>query len=401
MQTLAPNHINKNNMLGIGVLALVFFACVLPLSLSFLPQLLAIICLPYVWTTISYNGLFIVKRYFLWVVTLPILGLISSLWSVTPHDSFPRSMKILGLLVSYGIFLFFILNLPQAARDFIKRFFYVPLLMAGTYLSIELIFDLPIMHLFMKSGDVLYNWLLNKNVAVFSLLFPLGLCSLYSTHKKIIAAPLFALLGLVLIFTDSQSSWLSIIAMIGAGILIYFSSAFLKIMWVALAAVLVAMPFIAPYLYHHFAVPMGDGLLRYASSSSRLEIWYFVSQKILERPLIGFGMDTTRHIVFDNPGLYHEGNSVLHPHNAALQIWCDFGLFGVVVVSASLAVLVRWVLQQDRSFQILCGLLMSGLAVFLLVSWSLWASWLLGLMFFMVAIVPIFSHIQPSKNLNE
>lgn len=391
MQAFNKIKIHQDNLLGAFVLALVLFACIMPLTLSFLPQLLAMLCIPYLWKSKAHHFSFIPRGYLLWVMGLPALCLASVSWSILPEESFDRALKIIGIILSYSSFLLFILNLSSTSVSYIKQFFYVPLVIAGCYLSIELIFGLPIRHLVSAKEAVLYNWELNKNVAIFLLLLPFGFLSIYFSGNKKRQGLLFIPLVLILLFTDSQASWLSFAAMVMIGLAGYYSSVFLKICFAGLSGVLLFMPLAGPLMYQYFAAPMGNGILRLTSFSARLEIWDFVSRKILERPFLGFGLDSTRYMTFDNPGRYHVGNTVMHPHNAALQLWNDFGLFGAIVILASIVVLFRWVLQRDKVSRILCSMTIAGLSVFLLVSWSLWASWLLGFIFFLAIISIIFT----------
>ena len=65
---------------------------------------------------------------------------------------------------------------------------------------------------------------------------------------------------------------------------------------------------------------------------------------VFQRPLLGWGLDTSRaipggtdlrpiHYIVpwsDKPITHPDQNLPLHPHNAALQIWLELGLFGVI-----------------------------------------------------------------------
>ena len=69
------------------------------------------------------------------------------------------------------------------------------------------------------------------------------------------------------------------------------------------------------------------------SWGSRLEIWRFVSGLVENKPLFGWGLDSSR--VF--PGLIP-----LHPHNAAVQIWFELGAVGAGVA----AIFFVWMFSQ-------------------------------------------------------
>lgn len=388
--------INQDSLSAISILFLVFISCVFPLTLPAFPQVVALIFILCLWNSKFRYASMKPDLYLLWIFTIPVLGLISATWSVAPHESLLRAIKITGLTLSYSFFLFFIANLSQSAIDYIKRYFYVPLVMSAIYLSIELMFNFPFMHFITQQNDYLPNFLLNKNVAVFMMMLPFGFVSIYKSKHKMIYPVLLTLSVLILIFTDSQASWLAVPVMMIAGVTVYRSPFFLKALIAGISGVFIMMPFIAPFLYRHFAVPMGDGVLRHTSFSARLEIWYFVSAKISERLMAGFGMDATRYLIFDNPALYHPYNTVMHPHNAALQLWNDFGLLGMIAAIIPLLFLLKAILKTDRLSQTLCAVVISSLAIFLLLSWSLWSSWLIGFILFLGMMTFMFTR-DPSQ----
>ncbi len=91
------------------------------------------------------------------------------------------------------------------------------------------------------------------------------------------------------------------------------------------------VPWIIEYLSENLSNPI--------NTIHRFVIWQFAAEQILERPLIGWGLDAAR--VF--PGgnldvfLFHlpTGAAVtgpalpLHTHNAVIQIWLELGLIGI------------------------------------------------------------------------
>ena len=80
----------------------------------------------------------------------------------------------------------------------------------------------------------------------------------------------------------------------------------------------------------------------------RAEIWSFTAEKIAERPLLGWGLESARRIPergqtfdinrdlgydpprFDQPLYYLP----LHPHNAALEVWLELGFIGAVIFAS-------------------------------------------------------------------
>ena len=120
------------------------------------------------------------------------------------------------------------------------------------------------------------------------------------------------------------------------------------------AALSLAVAAAAVYSLHSasakLALPCGLAA-RQPSALHRLYIWQFVDRHIMERPLLGWGMDAARTLA--GPGdivtLYrcatadHPRQAIgmggllpLHPHNAILQIWLEFGALGALAAAAAL-----------------------------------------------------------------
>jgi len=68
------------------------------------------------------------------------------------------------------------------------------------------------------------------------------------------------------------------------------------------------------------------------SAGHRLLIWSFAGDRIAERPLLGWGLDSSRNIPGgQDPIRAGESWLPLHPHNAALQMWLELGVPGAVL----------------------------------------------------------------------
>src|SRR5207302_8324015 len=82
------------------------------------------------------------------------------------------------------------------------------------------------------------------------------------------------------------------------------------------------------------------------SAGHRLLIWSFTGEHIAERPLLGWGLDSSRAIPGGNSEIRPGQNWLsLHPHDAALQVWLELGMPGAVLV----ALLLGWFwLRLDR-----------------------------------------------------
>ncbi|MDH3231955.1 MAG: hypothetical protein OEQ29_00390 [Alphaproteobacteria bacterium] len=84
------------------------------------------------------------------------------------------------------------------------------------------------------------------------------------------------------------------------------------------------------------------------SAYHRLKIWSFAADRIMERPLLGWGIDASRRIPGGDAAIdinrdlglatrRYETQAVimpLHPHNAALQVWLELGIVGALLLAA-------------------------------------------------------------------
>lgn len=111
----------------------------------------------------------------------------------------------------------------------------------------------------------------------------------------------------------------------------------------------------------------------------RIEIWEAFGRLVQVKPLFGYGFGSSQEIVgrlatdarFD-PAL--EVVRELHPHNAYLQIWVEFGIVGVAAAFFIMLWSIRRMDTTDSDFSVKLGLTMYCCFVMLL-SHSLWQPW--------------------------
>jgi O-antigen ligase len=128
------------------------------------------------------------------------------------------------------------------------------------------------------------------------------------------------------------------------------------------------------------------------SAQHRLTIWRFVSEKIMEKPLTGWGLDASRampggkdkihlHVKQCQSPCYYVGERLpLHPHNLALQLWLELGLPGAALGAIAIfglfrAIAIQPITRWDRALltaQSSAGLVISGL------SYGAWQAWWLS-----------------------
>jgi O-antigen ligase len=142
-----------------------------------------------------------------------------------------------------------------------------------------------------------------------------------------------------------------------------------------LSAPLLALGPLSPQWWQAVAERLED------SAVHRLYIWQFVTERVWERPLFGWGFDASTQI----PGadtLAPIGLPFisLHPHNAGLQIWLELGAVGAALSALLIAATVLRMARSDMDRFTLAtatAALATSFAVANL-SFSIWQSWWLG-----------------------
>jgi exopolysaccharide production protein ExoQ len=132
------------------------------------------------------------------------------------------------------------------------------------------------------------------------------------------------------------------------------------------------------------------------SARHRLEIWWFTGNRIAERPVLGWGLDSSRAI----PGggdPTPEGAPwlPLHPHNGALQIWLELGLPGALLFAGFVARL--WLslatMPWPRLFAAAAGGSLCAAQTIGLAAYGLWEEWWIGTQFLMLFLILVMSRM--------
>jgi O-antigen ligase len=158
---------------------------------------------------------------------------------------------------------------------------------------------------------------------------------------------------------------------------------------IAMASCMVAgfalMPLVpnwAPF-HDHFADRTQTG-----SVWHRAEIWSFVAGRIAERPLLGWGLDSSRAM----PGGKDKvdgANEVLplHPHNGILQLWLELGAIGAAI-GAAIAMRAAWRAtdpDEDPATRFaMAGSLAAALAVYA-TAYGAWQGWWMATLWLVAA----------------
>lgn len=386
-------HRQDDSILGVVLLIIVSAALGLPLTLSNVPLVAGVFCILFYRVK---NGIWPTYEITWPVIFILIIALIfsSSFWSITPNISLDRSKKIASILLFFIPLLAVARNISAKSFNTLTNYFIYPVIIASIALFVELKWDFPLYRFFahINSEKILAHSILNKHVSTLILFAPFALFFAHQNKQYVAALLASIFITAMLIVTESQAAQLASIVMVltTAGMFI-MPQLMRHAVFIGLSLLWVFLPWVAPILFDAFAETLNHkgSLSNAACASMRLENWDFISRKIQENPWTGFGVDSTRSILFDTDEVYFPSNSILHPHNVILQTWIEFGILGPSLSLTILYILHRRINHLSHGQQYLPMAIFCGTMVFLLVSWSMWASWLIGLVLFLAVLLTL------------
>mgnify|MGYP000150315569 CR=1 FL=1 len=285
------------------------------------------------WKTIGFCG-----------ITFTVAAL-SLLWASNYEDSLKQVVK-LALVLPPQILLFSVIGSlsKQQLKPYMHIFSY-GVAIGAVYLCFELLTKGMIFNII--RGNELDSWLnlseFNRASAIM-VLYSFGAIAILKSRMQHPLSFLIILLPILaaLFISNSQSAQISLIL----GGLFYFLFPYRsKIAWIGMRVVILALmlsaPFFISYIYQNFAADIQDiPLMAKGYAGHRLEIWDYISRHILQQPLLGYGIEMTRETVFDSKQIFESNNTVLHPHNFAIQIWVEFGMVGILIAMAMMNALL-------------------------------------------------------------
>jgi len=254
-----------------------------------------------------------------------------------------------------------------------------------------------------STGGVNIEAYVKNGVALLSVLIWPVLSKMWDRRLKIGAA-VFLICTLYLIYRFSASTALIAFftSALGVGLALYRKKFAAHLIAGVFAVLVLAMPF-------GVQQSIGDKTLTQIgqtgyemklpnSAINRLIIWQFATEKIIEKPFTGWGMNTARQIpggnekytltVKNSAGhdqvLFKEFYVPLHTHNQAIQIWLELGAIGAIFVAVFGCLFIRK-LSQKHIDPAVFGVVISILA-FNFLSFGAWQSWWIATQFLCLSL---------------
>jgi len=224
-------------------------------------------------------------------------------------------------------------------------------------------------------------------------------------NKRILAV--FMLVCVLSALAHSASQTAQIAAALG--ILMFFYPSHKKtarrILLGGIVIAMLAAPFFAGPIQRTFfdgytSATVLPPLLNAASIPHRIEVWSFVSGNIMEKPFFGHGVEATRFFHSDEIMPLGKVHSVLHPHNAVLQIWAEFGLTGILLLIAFTVYLFRRLDDLPPLLQRYYTMLMIVLFALTSTGYGLWQAWQLGMIFTICALSVAIANLNGLRKIS-
>ena len=242
----------------------------------------------------------------------------------------------------------------------------------------------------------------NRTTSAFAIFAWLAVLALLRRGLPLAALGAVAVVLLLLTRLENASSVLGVV--LGA-IVFLFAAINLRRTLRFLSVLVVAGGLAAPFLSAEIGKsPSFESVAAQlqASHLHRLFIWQFAGERVLERPLWGWGLDSSRampghavdlaaEIKALNPAADNRGAGVrndpleampLHPHNAILQLWLELGLPGALIGLAAAVFALHSVarLGFGRWEAAAAAALVVTALVVALLSYGIWQVWWMSIL---------------------
>lgn len=342
-------------------------------------------------------------------LALPCYALLSTVWAIEPGDATKTALKLLGYAVAAVLVVVLCEKMSEPQKRSVLTWAAVGLIAGQIIASIDLATSGGLLAFARPEPYLASSYNRGASIAV-CILLPAAI-GLARMSLKPLALVLIGTTVATTFFMESESAKLALVVGAAVFLLVYrYGRAFWPTM-IVLGGLVLAMPAL-------FAVQLSDKTLcticaYKCSAAHRLVIYNYSTQRIVEKPLIGWGMDAARSIpsgkvtafVGDcvygtrSDGRLEIGNWMpLHPHNAPLQVWLELGLFGIVLVIGLLGFLLARMARRPSFGQnraLVAGSLVSVFCV-LNISFGVWQGWLMFSLILLCAVMSVALRLSPS-----
>ncbi len=268
--------------------------------------------------------------------------LVAAWWSFHPADAATLALRV-GVLLLVLLYLAGLVRLlDDRQRKRVVHGLCLGFAVAASIVLIDLLFGMPIFGLLKgTAGGGNTNWQLNRGVSALAILvWPLAAFAWrQGWHAAALLLP-SAFFALTLL-SDSSSSMIALgAALLATAVACFGRAAARLVLAAAVVGTLLAAP-LAVDLIPRAGLDQDEMLPR--NALHRLHIWEVVSDRIGERPVLGWGFDASPDLPTAGVEPFAPGVKIIpsHPHNGALQIMVETGAVGILFAVAVLVLIAR------------------------------------------------------------
>ncbi len=264
-------------------------------------------------------------------VAFAALSLATCAWSIVPRHSLAGARQTAAILAGALAFLGSVDHVADDIYDRLTQAMTVAFVIGAIMILADAAAGFHLMHwLGMRDLSTKYN----RGILYSLLLFWPLLADRLARRQRIGAAAM----GVAMIVTVAvgKATTAKLVLVAAAVTVVVARWAPVSIGWVlalGTMAIASALPFALRLIE-----PFRAGLSPYLKHSAlhRLEIWDYMSARVMERPLLGWGTWSSEFLPITRDELhsyiYADGVGI-YPHNQWLQIWVENGLAGVVIAA--------------------------------------------------------------------
>ena len=370
--------LHAGHWLGLALFLVVPLAVVAPKGEVIL---LAFVALPLLARTFSRGSYrHSLRSPFVIVLTLLLLwGASSALWALDPVAALHRAGTLALLAVAAIAVLTASDLLVDVERRLVRRAAVLGFLLGCALLIVELTAGLPFNSALRDGSQWIKPTILNGALSVTAILAWPAALIVRQEKGRLLAIGLMLLVVVALVLGEGNSARVAFgVAAATTALALHWpaiTSRAVIVIAVAgiLAAPLIPAAFLAPDRWSETLSQTTDSVIH------RLHIWNFSAERIADKPIAGWGLDTSRIIPGGDVEVITKGARMqLHPHNAALQVWLELGVPGALGLTAVVLIALLSARYLPREAQAASFATTAAAFTIASLSYGIWQHWWLA-----------------------
>ena len=266
-----------------------------------------------------------------------VLGWLGLFWTIAPRNTLHASVQLTLIAIGSFAAMAGLGDFPTDRSGTLVRWTGLGLVCGAIVLGIDAAFGFQMIRA-LSNAAYKYNRGISYDLLIF---WPVLACLVDRGEKKLAVAVVVAVavMAFVGLNTSARVSLAGAIPVLAAALV--FPRLIGPLLAIGISVVTLAMPFVLSAFRNHLS-----DIYPYVKLSGihRLEIWDFLARYIVEQPLRGWGLWTSRVLPVTpeslGPYVIFDGFAV-HPHNQWMQLWLETGFFGVVCGLSLIALMLR------------------------------------------------------------